>query len=85
MFTLIAMGTGVAYAYSVVATIMPWIFPDAFRGHDGAVAVYFEAADRHHRAGAAWPGAGAARARADIRRHSRVARSCAQGGASREG
>ncbi len=37
------MGTGVAYAYSVVATIAPWIFPDAFRGHDGAVAVYFEA------------------------------------------
>ncbi len=44
MFTLIAMGTGVAYAYSVVATLAPSIFPDAFRDHHGAVAVYFEAA-----------------------------------------
>ncbi|MET0971279.1 MAG: heavy metal translocating P-type ATPase, partial [Tardiphaga sp.] len=44
MFTLIAMGTGVAYVYSVVATFAPGIFPDAFRGHDGTAAVYFEAA-----------------------------------------
>ncbi len=44
MFTLIAMGTGVAWVYSVVATLMPGIFPAAFRGHDGSVAVYFEAA-----------------------------------------
>jgi P-type Cu+ transporter len=44
MFTLIAMGTGVAYAYSVVATFFPGIFPHAFRGHGGAPAVYFEAA-----------------------------------------
>ena len=44
MFTLIAMGTGVAYVYSVVATLAPRIFPATFRGHDGAVAVYFEAA-----------------------------------------
>ncbi len=44
MFTLIAMGIGVAYAYSVVATVVPGIFPSTFRGHDGAVAVYFEAA-----------------------------------------
>jgi len=44
MFTLIAMGVGVAYAYSVVATFAPSIFPPTFRGHDGAVAVYFEAA-----------------------------------------
>ncbi|MBX3595244.1 MAG: heavy metal translocating P-type ATPase [Sphingomonas sp.] len=44
MFTLIAMGVGVAFAYSVVAVVMPEIFPAAFRGHDGAVAVYFEAA-----------------------------------------
>ncbi|MBB5752355.1 heavy metal translocating P-type ATPase [Prosthecomicrobium pneumaticum] len=43
MFTLIAMGTGVAYVYSVVATLAPELFPHAFR-HDGAVAVYFEAA-----------------------------------------
>jgi Cu+-exporting ATPase len=44
MFTLIAMGTGVAWLYSIVATLAPGIFPEAFRGHDGAVAVYFEAA-----------------------------------------
>nr|WP_245443981.1 heavy metal translocating P-type ATPase [Microvirga sp. KLBC 81] len=44
MFTLIAMGIGVAWIYSVVATLAPEIFPAAFRGHDGAVAVYFEAA-----------------------------------------
>ena len=44
MFTLIAMGVGVAYAYSVVGTIAPGIFPPTFRSHDGAVAVYFEAA-----------------------------------------
>ena len=44
MFTLIAMGTGVAWLYSVVATLAPGIFPAAFRGHDGSAAVYFEAA-----------------------------------------
>lgn len=44
MFTLIAMGTGVAWIYSMVATLAPDVFPAAFRGHDGAVAVYFEAA-----------------------------------------
>ena len=44
MFTLIAMGTGVAWAYSIVATAAPGIFPSAFRGMDGTVAVYFEAA-----------------------------------------
>ena len=44
MFTLIAMGTGVAWAYSVVATLAPGIFPAAFRAGDGTVAVYFEAA-----------------------------------------
>jgi Cu+-exporting ATPase len=44
MFTLIAMGTSVAYAYSLIGTIAPDIFPATFRGHGGAVAVYFEAA-----------------------------------------
>ena len=44
MFTLIAFGTGVAYVYSVIATLFPGSFPDAFREHQGAVAVYFEAA-----------------------------------------
>jgi len=45
MFTLIAMGTGVAYAYSLVATFVPGIFPQVFRGaHGGAPSTYFEAA-----------------------------------------
>ena len=44
MFTLIAMGMGVAWAYSVAATFAPGIFPAAFREAGGAVAVYFEAA-----------------------------------------
>ncbi|MCG5249463.1 heavy metal translocating P-type ATPase [Methylorubrum extorquens] len=44
MFTLVAMGTGVAWLYSVVATVLPGVFPAALRGHDGAVPAYFEAA-----------------------------------------
>lgn len=44
MFTLIALGVGVAYGYSFIATTLPGIFPAAFRGADGEVAVYFEAA-----------------------------------------
>jgi Cu+-exporting ATPase len=44
MFTLIALGTGVAWVYSIIATLVPGIFPPGFRGMDGAVAVYFEAA-----------------------------------------
>jgi P-type Cu+ transporter len=44
MFTLIAMGTGVAWAYSVVALFAADIFPAALRGPDGSVAIYFEAA-----------------------------------------
>jgi Cu+-exporting ATPase len=44
MFTLIALGVGVAYVYSLIATVMPAIFPLAFRDQHGFVAVYFEAA-----------------------------------------
>jgi Cu+-exporting ATPase len=44
MFTLIAMGTGIAWLYSLVATFAPSLFPAEFRTHDGAVPVYFEAA-----------------------------------------
>ena len=44
MFTLISMGTGVAWAYSVIATLFPGAFPAAFRTGEGAVPVYFEAA-----------------------------------------
>ena len=43
MFTLIAMGTGVAWAYSVAATLAPFVFPPAFRDKDGSVPIYFEA------------------------------------------
>src|SRR5258708_26429650 len=44
MFTLIALGTGVAWTYSVVATVAPGTFPSAFRSPEGSVAVYYEAA-----------------------------------------
>lgn len=44
MFTLIAIGVGVAYLYSVVAVLFPQAFPPSFRQHDGQVGVYFEAA-----------------------------------------
>jgi len=44
MFTLIAIGVGTAYVYSVVATFFPNLFPQSFRGHNGEVGVYFDAA-----------------------------------------
>jgi Cu+-exporting ATPase len=44
MYTLIALGTGVAFAYSVVAFFAPGLFPPAFRGSSGEVGLYFEAA-----------------------------------------
>ncbi|MBZ9731916.1 heavy metal translocating P-type ATPase [Mesorhizobium sp. CA18] len=44
MWTLISLGVGAAYLYSVIAALFPDIFPHQFRGHDGAVPVYFEAA-----------------------------------------
>lgn len=44
MFTLIALGTGVAYLFSVVALFVPSVVPPAFRSADGTVGVYFEAA-----------------------------------------
>ncbi len=44
MFTLIALGVGVAFAYSLIATLFPGIFPEAFRSAAGEVAVYYEAA-----------------------------------------
>ena len=44
MFTLIGLGIGVAYFYSVIAAVFPKIFPASFRGESGQVAVYFEAA-----------------------------------------
>ena len=44
MFTLIAIGVGTAYVYSLVATLFPDAFPPSFRGHGGEVGVYFDAA-----------------------------------------
>ncbi len=44
MFTLVAIGTGVAWLYSLIGTLLPGLFPASMRGHGGAVAVYFEAA-----------------------------------------
>ena len=44
MFTLIALGTGAAYLYSLVGTIAPGVFPPSFRGVDGTVPLYYEAA-----------------------------------------
>ncbi|MBB3593831.1 Cu+-exporting ATPase [Rhizobium sp. BK529] len=44
MWTLIGLGVGTAYLYSVVATLAPALFPHSFRGHGGSVPVYFEAA-----------------------------------------
>jgi Cu+-exporting ATPase len=44
MFTLIAMGVGAAYGFSVIATLAPGLFPDAFRTHGGRLGVYFEPA-----------------------------------------
>lgn len=44
MFTLIAMGIGVAWVYSMVAALFPGLFPQAFKSHENMVAVYFEAA-----------------------------------------
>ncbi len=78
MFTLIAMGTGVAWLYSVVAIVLPGpvsagVARARWRGRG-----LFRGRRRDHRAGAARPGAGVARARADLRRHPRAARSRAQ-------
>jgi Cu+-exporting ATPase len=44
MFTLIGLGVGVAYLYSLVATVAPWVFPPSFRGEMGEIGLYFEAA-----------------------------------------
>jgi len=44
MFTLIGLGVGMAYIYSILATIVPGIFPQSFRGKEGEVGTYFEAA-----------------------------------------
>ena len=52
MYTLIALGTGVAWAYSAVAFLAPGLFPDGFRDMHGRVGVYFESAEGAAGAGA---------------------------------
>ena len=78
MFTLIALGSGTAYAYSLIATLAPGLFPAGFRGMDGTVAVYYEAAAVDHRSRAARTSARASSARADRRCHPCVARTSRQ-------
>ena len=83
MFTLIAMGVGVAFAYSVVAVLAPGLFPPGFRDARRRRAGLFRGRRGHHRAGAAGPGARAARAREHVGRHPRPARPRAEDGAAR--
>ena len=73
MFTLIGLGVGAAYVYSAVATLAPGVFPAGFRMHD-ARRDLLRHDRRHHRARAARPGDGAARAASDRRGDSRAAR-----------
>ena len=71
MFTLIAMGTGVAWRYSVVAVLAPGLFPAGFRDAHGGLALYLGAAAVRYRARLAGPGARVLRARLHLRRHPR--------------
>ena len=83
MFTLIALGTGVAYAYSVIATLAPEPVPGGVPRARRRGRGLFRGRRRHHRAGAARAGAGAARPRRDLRRDPRAARPAAQDRAAR--
>ena len=81
MFTLIALGTGAAWLYSIVGTVAPAALPArSFARLDGAVADLLRGCGRHHGPGAARPGARAARAREDLRRHPGAARPGAEDG-----
>ncbi len=82
MFTLIAMGVGVAWTYSVAAVLAPGAFPPAFRDVDGRRPGLLRGGGRDHRAGAAGPGAGAERPRAHLRRDQGAARPGAEDGAA---
>ena len=81
MFTLIALGVGAAYGFSVVATLAPGLFPASFR-MGGEVARLLRAGRGHRRARAARTGARAARAQPNQRRHQEPARPGAQDGAA---
>ena len=78
MFTLIAMGTGVAYVYSLIGTLAPGSFPADLPRPWRRGGGLLRSRRRHHRAGAARPGAGVARPRGDIGRHQGAARTGAE-------
>ena len=78
MFTLIGLGVGVAYGYSVVATLVPGMFPDAFRDDIGRGRRLLRGRGGHRHAGPARPGARAARAQPDRRGHPGAARAGAR-------
>ena len=74
MFTLIAIGTGAAYGFSVIATVAPNLFPESLRGHGGQVDRVLRSRRRHHHPGSVGSGSGAACSRTNIQRHSRAVR-----------
>ena len=77
MFTLIAMGTGVAYLYSVVVLLAPGLFPAGFRDAHGRTCALLRSRRRHYSFGAARSGIGTLRPRLHIRRHPSADRPCA--------
>ena len=83
MFTLIAMGVGVAWGYSVVATVAPGLFPLGVPRRPWRGGCLFRSGGGHHDPCPARAGAGAESARSDRRRHPRAARSRAQDRAAR--
>ena len=83
MFTLIALGVGVAWVYSVIGMLLPGIFPPAMHSADRHAAGLFRGGRDDHRAGAAGPGDGTARAQPDQRRDQAAARPGAQDRAHR--
>ncbi len=85
MFTLIAMGTGVAYVYSVIATFAPGIFPAGVSRSRRQRRGLFRSRQHDHRAGGDRPGAGTTRARSDLRRDQGAAEPRAQDRAPRQG
>ena len=83
MFTLIALGTGAAFLYSLVATLAPGLFPTAMQDHAWPHPDLFRGGRRHRHARAGRPGARASGSREDWRRHSRFARPRTQDRAAR--
>ena len=84
MFTLIAMGTGVAYVFSVVAAAAPDVFPAIATRRPWRHPALFRGRRRHHRPGPARASARIARARLDVRRHQRADRARTQNRPARQ-